>query len=128
VFWGSFTGTGPDVINKRGNTNTSITIFNNVSKYSLADLAKRHKNFTGTRARITGFTDSAYPEINYTARDLNDPLEVLKAQVHELGHSLDVITGVRYKDQYEKAPARTTEAGFKLEDCVVKGKGFKFKR
>ena len=120
---GSFTGTGPDVINKSGNDNT-FTITNNASKYSLNDLKTIHENLSGKKLgkneRITGNSPADIPWINYTANNLTPRLEVLKTQVHELGHSLDVITGIRMKD-------RGVEAGFKLENCVNDRGGFKYR-
>lgn len=120
---GSFTGTGPDVINNSGN-NSTFTITNNASKYSLDDLKKIHENLSGTKLskneRVTGLAPPDYPWVNYTANNLTPRLEVLKTQIHELGHSLDVITGIRYKD-------KGIEAGFKLENCVRDRGGFKYR-
>lgn len=120
---GSFKGTGPDVINKSGNNNT-FTITNDTSKYSLNVLKQIHETLSGTKMgkneRVTGTALPDHPWINYTANNLTPQLEVLKTQIHELGHSLDVITGVRYKD-------KGIEAGFKLENCVRDRGGFKFR-
>ncbi len=62
-------------------------------------------------------------------------MEILKTQVHELGHSLDVITGYRYKGKTDdgegirlgQTKGKPIEAGFKLEGCVAKYGGFKYR-
>jgi RHS repeat-associated protein len=115
---GSFTGQGPDVINNGGNIRT-FRVDNNASKYSLDDLKTIHHNLTGKIDRVTGISDPQYPWTNYTANNLPSRLEVLKTQVHELGHSLDVITGIRSRD-------KGIEAGFKLENCVRDRGGYKY--
>jgi len=47
--------------------------------------------------------------------------EILKSQVHELGHSLAAITGVGFDRN------NTPEGGWKLENCVRNGGGFKYR-
>lgn len=113
---GSFIGYGPDVIRAGGNNNT-YTIVNDVTKYTAADLIKVHRTLSGKIERITGMAFADYPWLNHTARNIS-ALEILKTQIHELGHSLDVLTGIRYKDH-------GIEAGSKLENCVNRRGGFR---
>ncbi|HEY6120156.1 MAG TPA: hypothetical protein VIV66_09370 [Pyrinomonadaceae bacterium] len=121
---GSFTGIGFDVINHGGNSAT-YTIYNDVTRYS-SEALKIAAGSEGKGGRVTGLTDPTYPWTNYTSDNLSSTMEILKTQVHELGHSLDVITGVRYKDKLDDK-GNPIEAGWKLEGCVAKYGGFKYK-
>jgi len=120
---GSFNGTGPDVINNSGN-NSTFTITNDAARYTKETMKQIHETLSGQKMapneRVTGLTRPDYPWLNYTANNLSSQLEVLKTQIHELGHSLDVITGIRYGD-------KGIEAGFKLENCVRDEGGFVFR-
>ncbi len=128
---GSFTGIGLDVIKHAGNRAT-YTIYNDVTRYSSEALTSGNAN---KNERVTGLSDPAYPWTNYTANNLSSMMEVLRTQVHELGHSLDVITGYRYKDKLDEGSGfrlgqtkgKPIEAGFKLEGCVAKYGGFRYR-
>jgi hypothetical protein len=120
---GSFTGTGPSYLHDNPNGagyDDTFTITNNVRRYSTSELSTINRNLTGKDQRVTGMTDPYTPLRNYTANDLKSPLEILKTQVHELAHSLDAITAIQYKD-------KGVEPGDKLESCVIKRGGFKYR-
>ena len=46
------------------------------------------------KGNVTGLTDPTYPWTNYTANNLSSSMKGLKTQVHELAHSIDVITSI----------------------------------
>ncbi|MEJ7860895.1 MAG: VCBS repeat-containing protein [Pyrinomonadaceae bacterium] len=69
---------------------------------------------------LYGFTNSDSPHTNFTANDEKSAVNILKTQIHELGHSLEYIArpAVSGFTQYK-------EAGWDLENCVVGEGGFK---
>ncbi len=122
---GSFTGFGPDRLSGGGN-NTQIDVVNEVNAYTSGRL-KQFINANlpagqpplGPNDFVTGLTWSGSghtPYRNFTASNLRNSLEILKTQVHELGHSLQQIVGTNYSGDL---------AGQKLEDCVNSNGGFR---
>jgi hypothetical protein len=109
---------------------TTISVVNEVSAYTSAQMitfynqGKPPSQQLPANANVTGYTGSTpscyTPYRNFTASNLRNPMEILKTQVHELGHSLAAITGVGFDQN------NTPEAGWKLEDCVRNGGGFKY--
>lgn len=69
---------------------------------------------------LYGFTDPSSPHINFTVSDEKNSLNILKTQIHELGHSLEYIArpAIGGYSKYK-------EAGWKLENCVAGKGGFK---
>jgi hypothetical protein len=134
---GSFTGFGPNVVDHpvmNGN-DSEYTILNDVHLYSLdklKTLAINSGHQVGEKDRITGmtFNENSMIRHNYTGSD-NSALEMIKTQVHELGHSLDYLTGIRLGDRHDAETdprkKRGIEAGFVLEDCVTAGHGWVYK-
>lgn len=122
---GSFTGFGPDRISNGGN-NAQIHIVNEVNAYTSTQLTNIYNSNVPSSQHVSGFTygytgptpsgNTAYR--NFTANNLTNSLEIVKTQVHELGHSLQAIVGTRYAGD---------QGGQKLEDCVRAGGGFKYK-
>ncbi len=100
---GAFVGYGPDSRRNRGN-NATITVVNDVRTLS--------SSFMGwlTGSPTDGMTFGINPYRNFTANDVRNPSQILRIQVHELGHSLTYVTGAA-----DKGPR---DAGYRLEDCV----------
>jgi hypothetical protein len=98
---GNFTGTTPG--------GTTFTVENDVASYTSILLAPKAGDDLRvlTGEGIAGLTLASNPYQNYTARDF--PAEEMPmVQIHELGHSLDLIT-----------KGRTSEASAdKLADCL----------
>ncbi|MGH9942902.1 MAG: hypothetical protein ACRD9R_11165 [Pyrinomonadaceae bacterium] len=128
---GSFTGTGPSNYNNKNGAgnNDTFTITTDVHRYSLNDLRDVENRFRAAAGRpllgpndqINGTTNRLAPLTNFTANDLKGSFAILRNQIHELGHSLDAITGIGYDFQ------KNGEAGKKLVDCVASRKGFKYR-
>jgi len=125
---GNFVGFGPD--KGAGGNNATITITNDVGRYSrsrLRDLenAFRMRNgdpLLGPDDEILGITieDSTHNAYtNYTASDLTDPGDILRTQVHELGHSLALVTRIE-----NNAHGTGWEQGKKLVKCMDQNRGF----
>lgn len=122
---GSFTGFGPDRLSNSGN-NAQIDIVNEVNAYTSLQLKQYYNAHVPPGTQPLGPNDfvkgqtrdgggySAYR--NFTASNLKNSLEILKTQVHELGHSLQHIVGTNYAEDL---------GGQKLEDCVNSNGGFK---
>ncbi len=126
---GSFTGRGPDYINRGGNNGT-ITVTNDVSRYSSAQL-EVESQLTGNAPSppgqfILGLTISSSPSLNFTANNVLQlgfpPLEIVITQVHELGNSLEFFTRAANGDRGSNGD---NDAGQKLEDCVRRNQGFR---
>ncbi len=128
---GSFQGTGPSYFrtNKQGaGNNDTFTITNNATSYTSSFLTNLDNQFKVAAGKspnppgrtVIGTTNRFSPLTNYTANNLG-PMQTLQTQVHELGHSLDVITGIGY-DSFED-----DLAGKILEDCVKRRGGFRYK-
>jgi RHS repeat-associated protein len=127
---GTFTGFGPDSIRNNGN-NARITVTNDRTSYTSADLNSQYAATGGRLPRggtLAGLTwppnhpnrparDNS-PYINYTANNLS-PMLTLQNQIHELGHSLRMITSGRFQEAWE--------AGNALVDCVRNGGGFRWR-
>jgi hypothetical protein len=56
------------------------------------------------------------PHINYTANDLKSLADIIRVQIHELGHSLYYITGISPRTR--SAMTRGDDEGVALERCV----------
>jgi RHS repeat-associated protein len=120
---GSFVGLGPDRGN--GNNNTVIKIRSDVTTYSLSQLKAIENGARAARGepllkpgdQIYGITFPNAPYTNYTANDLTNPLDILKNQIHELGHSLAAVT------QIDRNPP-LGEQGAKLVKCMNKKGGW----
>jgi YD repeat-containing protein len=96
-------------------------VVNDVTRYSTRTAPEDIRNQVGKNERVTGFTTSSSPHVNYTLSDVTNWLTIVKTQVHELGHSLQFImrNAVSGYPQYD-------EAGWKLENCVRDEGGFKY--
>jgi RHS repeat-associated protein len=120
---GSFKGNGP--LWENGGNNADFTVNNNSTAMNTAELTE----FSNRRNRDRGMdplppgqvaignTPRFSPNQSYTASDLG-PMEMIVTQVHELGHSLNDLVGLKY-------PGDT--GGQKLEDCVKNKGGFKYR-
>ncbi|MGH9949781.1 MAG: hypothetical protein ACRD6X_21645, partial [Pyrinomonadaceae bacterium] len=106
--------------NRRLNGYMGFGVMNDVTSYSIVTAPEDVKIQAGKNQRITGFTNSGSPHINYTLSNITNWLDIVKTQIHELGHSLQYITrnAVGGFPQYD-------EAGWKLENCVRDKGGFK---
>jgi hypothetical protein len=122
---GSFTGRGPDGLSNGGNV-AQIDVINEVNAYTSGQLKQMYNaslapgdpplgpndfvmGLTGNDATLTAYR-------NFTAKNLTSAMDILKTQVHELGHSLQFIVGTNYPGD---------KGGQKLEDCVTAKGGFK---
>jgi RHS repeat-associated protein len=124
---GVFVGFGPD--RGSGGNNAVITIRNDVTTYNKSQLKEKENAFRaaqglpllGPNDEVWGMTidDATHNHYtNYTASDLN-PLDTLKSQVHELGHSLALVTGIE-----RNAHGRNWEQGKSLEKCMNQNNGW----
>ncbi len=132
---GEFTGTGPSYLSVNPNgagNNDTFTIRNNATTYSNSYLKfKQNETLSALglppdHRPIVGLAPRSTPYVNYTGNDLKDPMEVLRTQIHELGHSLDRITQIGYDDS-GKQPGKDDLGGRILEDCVTRRGGFRYK-
>jgi len=122
---------GPDIDNPIPGNNDAYTIINDTTSKSSSQLlaivnqdrAARGKPPFASGYIIAGVTLSGSPKANYTANDLVSPMLILKTQVHELGNSLQFITGTSNDDNRK---VFDSDAGQLLENCVNKGHGFKY--
>jgi hypothetical protein len=128
---GSFTGTGPSYLptNPHGaGNNDTFMVKNNSSTYDTKYLTFLDNQFRAAMGRppnppgvtVVGTTNRFAPLTNYTSRNLG-PMQTLVTQVHELGHSLDAITGIGYDFKKDDLAGRI------LENCVRSRGGFKYK-
>jgi RHS repeat-associated protein len=123
---GVFVGFGPD--KGVGGNNTVITIRNDNSTYSMSQLkaienaarAASGRPPLGPDDQVWGETLENAPYTNYTANDLTNALDALKNQIHELGHSLSIVT------QINRNPP-VGEQGDKLVKCMNQNKGWVLK-
>lgn len=110
---GVFNGIGSDT---RGQP-INIQVVNNVFYYNSAGLTREylndHPGYSGPP--LNGLTYPNLPEMNYTARDLYNPVIVLETQIHELGHSLAAIMGLTLTEHGGEAVANS------FKDCVLNG-------
>jgi RHS repeat-associated protein len=109
--------------NRRLNGLTGFGVVNDVTTYSRSTARTYvNSNYAAngqpplpSNSVIYGFTSSSSPHINFTVNDEKNSVNILKTQIHELGHSLEHILGIsKYK-----------EAGWELENCVAKEGGFR---
>jgi hypothetical protein len=91
-----------------GNINgKTFSVENDVGSYTAAALGVISYKFHP----IAGYTNGFSPYLNYTASDLQPVEAFALTQIHELGHSLDVIMSGN--------PFGTNEASAeRLEDCL----------
>jgi RHS repeat-associated protein len=70
-----------------------IYVENDVGAYTITtlNLAENKWGYLLNGKPIWGFTPGREPYLNYTASNLT-PAQILQTQLHELGHSLDIIT------------------------------------
>jgi RHS repeat-associated protein len=130
---GSFTGTGPSQLpsNRFPGNDQTFTVTNSTS-YPINILKDKHDEFSRASGEppsttdIWGLTMSSAPLLNYTGYNVPTPMDILVTQVHELGHSLDIITGIGYDDA-DKHGGQKDLAGMTLENCVRSRGGFKYK-
>jgi RHS repeat-associated protein len=61
------------------------------------------------------------PHINYTANNLTNPTYIMAVQIHELGHSLTMITGIQPKIPSKARRPGGPDGGTPLERCVFGG-------
>lgn len=132
---GEFSGAGPSYLatnpNGAGNNGT-FNVRNNAKNYSNSYLKLKENEFRAARGEppdtrsIVGLTVRSAPLTNYTGFDVKNLMDVLRTQIHELGHSLDVITSMGYDDR-DKHPNRPDLGGKILEDCVRRRGGFRYR-
>jgi len=121
---GTFKGFGPDRI-KNGGNDAIIEVTNDVNKYSssealvVVNAARVAAGLTPLPANtfMYGFMDPASPYTNFTSNNVTNTVEIVKTQIHELGNSLQEITGAANNDQ---ANVADPDAGNRLENCVFK--------
>ncbi len=79
-------------------------------------------NGIGGRPDGRGFAEYS-PYHNYTSRSLTNPIAIIATQIHELGHSLSMITGVHPETApYSRIrPSGKPDDGTFLERCVFGG-------
>ncbi len=70
-------------------------------------------------ATLFGFTDPNSPLINFAINDTNNSAEIVKTQIHELGHSIFFYVGNLLGHDFSG-----DKAGQKLQDCVTGLGGF----
>ena len=121
---GSFAGYGPDRHFNYGN-DADIYIIGDSATFSVPQLTAQWVAFPlplppGTL--VSGLMWPGHPYRDYIGNNLS-PMTTLKTQVHELGNSLQDITGAA--NNAPPVPGRDNDAGQRLEDCVNKGRGFK---
>ena len=125
---GVFVGFGPD--RGSGGNNAPITIKNDATRYNMNEMKKIENAFRaaqglpllGPNDEVWGMTidDATHNHYtNYTASDLTNALDTLKSQVHELGHSLALVTGIE-----GNAHSNGWEQGAKLEKCMNQNHGW----
>ncbi|MCW5955995.1 MAG: RHS repeat protein [Pyrinomonadaceae bacterium] len=105
---------------RRLNGLTGFGVVNDVSSYSIKTAPEDVRNQEGKNSKVYGFTNSGSPYTNYTLSNITNSMDILKTQIHELGHSLQYIAmnAVSGYKQYG-------EAGWELENCVRDNGGFK---
>ncbi|MCM3870117.1 MAG: hypothetical protein ND895_05400 [Pyrinomonadaceae bacterium] len=142
---GTFTGFGPDRYTASSNipgatqhygNNTTITVVNEVKAYGPAKLRDFYNTIPPAPSKKVGLLDgymgptpdgaggSQYtPYRNFTANDITNLMRLIEVQVHELGNSLQDITGAMNNER--RRVRGDPDAGAKLEKCVRDGGGFK---
>jgi len=99
---------------------TGFGVVNDVSSYSIKTAPEDVRNQEGKNSKVYCFTNSGSPYTNFTLSNITNSMDILKTQIHELGHSLQYIAmnAVSGYKQYG-------EAGWELENCVRDNGGFK---
>jgi hypothetical protein len=121
---GYFKGNGP--LWENGGYNVDFTVQNNSTAMNTAEMTEFSNKVRKDRGMdpipqgyvAIGHTLGSNPRQGYTSNELG-PMDMIKNQVHELGHSLDLLVGLKY-------PGDT--GGSKLKDCVQEEGGFKWRR
>jgi RHS repeat-associated protein len=121
---GSFAGYGPDSISNGGN-DADIYVINDTSRSStqLGRMAAREGGRVPPGSILVGLTLPSNPYRNYTSSMFRGAVTMAKAQVHELGNSLQLITGAAFNPA--TVPGSDKDPGQLLENCVNGKKGFK---
>jgi RHS repeat-associated protein len=126
---GAFTGTGPDVLKNKGN-NATIIVYNDASSMSMSGIGTNWS----LGGPVMGFTPNPNhpfnqahgydPYTNYTGNDLTNTRAVQATQVHELGNSLAMITGIFSTMNGTISPPQfgtDRDPGVAMERCVFGG-------
>jgi RHS repeat-associated protein len=96
------------------NAGVGVAIENDVGSYTSKSL-KQAFDPLHLHGDFVGITRPFSPNVNYTASDLS-PVEMLMTQIHELGHSLDIITS--------QNPFGSSEASaYTFQNCVLETLG-----
>ncbi len=118
---GSFTGYGADALSSRG-SDSEISVVNEVNAYSQADIKRiTGQDWIGVAFGPGNQARGYTPYRNFTANDLTNSRAILATQIHELGNSLQFITGVTMAPNSPAGLGGDTDAGTRLERCVFKG-------
>ena len=117
---GYFLGIG-NVSGDKTQVPVPIVVSNDAAKYTSAQLTVVSDTKLLPGEFLKGWTPPTLPQAydNFTANNLG-PMETIITQVHELGHSLHIITSGS-----NVIPHRGGEAGKALQDCVRSKRGFR---
>ena len=123
---GSFAGYGADTFSNEGN-DANIYIINDVTSYDSAGLRRlsaQHGRPVPPTVFVTGLTLPINPYRNYTASNCPGAIRMAKTQVHELGNSLQLITGAAFNPAtVRKRDDR--DPGQWLQECLEDRGGFR---
>lgn len=132
---GSFSGYGADALSG-GGKDMEITVANDAKNFSGVRLGQLYTRFTGqasgslmgitfpsgTSPSGINYADAGFtPYRNFTGNNLRNPQAILATQIHELGNSLQYITGVTMAANSRAGIQGDTDPGTRLERCVFGG-------
>ncbi|MDQ3688043.1 MAG: DUF4214 domain-containing protein [Acidobacteriota bacterium] len=123
---GSFVG----VVTLEDGARAGFRVVNDVNSFSRVQIGNISRGRPDNGVTVNGIAFTAdgrgvatySPYRNYTANNLTNPTGILGVQIHELGHSLTMITGIRPEtSSRSRLRPGGADAGTALERCVFGG-------